>query len=155
MKSRKIILPILVFLCMLTIFYFSNQNAKKSQSLSDEVAIKTLEIKSEVTKKEITKTEKDNFIKNSRTLIRKGAHFTIFFLLGILVYLTLKTYHIKHAILFSIFFCFFYACTDEIHQLFIEMRTAQILDVFIDTSGASIGIGLVYLLSRKSLNVKN
>lgn len=155
MKSKKIVLPILVFLCMFTIFYFSNQNAKKSQSLSDEVAVKTLEIKSEVTKKEITKTEKDNFIKNSRTFIRKGAHFTIFFLLGILVYLTFKTYNIKHAILFSILFCFFYACTDEIHQLFIEMRTAQILDVFIDTSGASIGIGLVYLLTRKSLNVKN
>lgn len=155
MKSRQIILPILVFLCMLTIFYFSNQNAKRSQSLSDEVAIKTLEIKSEVTKKEITKTEKDNFVKNSRTIIRKGAHFTIFFLLGILIYLTFKTYNIKHAILFSIFFCFFYACTDEIHQLFIEMRTAQILDVFIDTSGACVGIGLVYLLTRKSLNVKN
>lgn len=155
MKSRKIIFPILVFLCMLTIFYFSNQNAKKSQSLSDEVAVKTLEIKSEVTKKEITKTEKDNFIKNSRTIIRKGAHFTIFFLLGILVYLTFKTYNIKHAILFSIFFCFFYACTDEIHQLFIEMRTAQILDVFIDTSGACVGIGLVYLLTRESLNEKN
>lgn len=155
MKSKKIILSILLFLCMFTIFCFSNQNAKKSQSLSDEVAIKTLEIKSEVMKKEITKTEKDNFIKNTRTLIRKGAHFTIFFLLGILVYLTLKTYNVKHAILFSILFCFFYACTDEIHQLFVEMRTAQILDVFIDTSGACVGIGLFYLFTRKSLNVKN
>lgn len=155
MKSRKIILPILVLLCMLTIFCFSNQNAKKSQNLSDKVAIKTLEIKTEVTKKEITKTEKDNFIKNSRTFIRKGAHFTIFFLLGILVYLTFKTYNIKHTILFSILLCFFYACTDEIHQLFVEMRTAQILDVFIDTSGACVGIRFSYLFTRKSLNVKN
>lgn len=155
MKSKKVVLPILVFLCMLTIFCFSNQTAKKSQSLSDEVAVKTLEIKSEVTKKEISQNEKENFIKNTRTFIRKTAHFTIYLLLGILIYLTLKNYNKKHAILFSILFCFLYACTDEIHQLFVEMRTAQILDVFIDTSGASIGIGLIYLLTRKSLNEKN
>lgn len=155
MKSKKVVLPILVFLCMVTIFCFSNQTATKSQSLSDEVAIKTLEIKSEITKKEISQKEKESFIKNSRTLIRKTAHFTIYLLLGILVYFTLKNYHKKNVILFSILFCFLYACTDEIHQLFVEMRTAQILDVFIDTSGASIGIGLIYLLKRKSLNEKN
>lgn len=155
MKAKKIVLPILILICMFIIFLFSNQNGVKSQSLSDEVAIKTLEIKSEITKKEMNQTEKENFVKNTRTSIRKCAHFTIYFLLGILVYQTLKSYNIKKAVLFSILFCFLYACTDEIHQLFIEKRTAQVLDVFIDTSGACAGIGLFYLFTRKSLNVKN
>lgn len=154
MKSKKILLPILVFICMISIFCFSNQNAEKSQSLSDEVAIKTLEIKSEVTKKEVTQIEKESFIKNSRVWIRKSAHFTIFFLLGILVYLTFKSYNIKHAILFSVLFCFLYACTDEFHQLFVNKRTAQILDVLIDTSGSISGIALVYVLKLKILSNK-
>lgn len=142
MKSRKIIFPILAILCMLMIFFFSHQDAKKSQSLSDKVAIKTLEVKKSITKKEITQIDKDNFVHNTRTLIRKSAHFTIYFVLGVFVYLTFKSYQVKHPVFYAILFCFFYACTDEIHQLFIEMRTARILDVFIDTAGAFLGIEL-------------
>ncbi len=153
MKSSKIIFPILTLFCMLMIFFFSQQDAQKSQSLSDEVAIKTLEITESVTKKETTQTEKNQFIHNTRTFIRKSAHFTIYFALGICIYLTFKSYQIKHPDVFSILFCFFYACTDEIHQLFVEMRTAQILDVFIDTVGASLGI-LLFALIFKHREIK-
>ncbi len=33
-----------------------------------------------------------------------------------------------------------YACTDEIHQVFIAERSGQIKDEVIDTSGSAIGI---------------
>lgn len=45
MKVKKVISSILVLLCMATIFVFSHQTAKKSQSLSDSVAFKVLEVK--------------------------------------------------------------------------------------------------------------
>lgn len=152
MKIKKIILPILAFLCMAIIFFFSNQNANKSINLSDEVARKTVEIKSEVIKTEITEREKENFVASTRILIRKSAHFIIYFILGILLYLTFKSYNVKHLVLYSIFICFLYACSDEVHQLFVSERTAKVLDVFIDTCGATLGIGLVYLL--KNIKVK-
>ena len=154
MKRKRILLSVLVFLCMATIFFFSNQNAKTSQGLSDEVAKKTLEIKSEILKKETTMQEKEDYIVNTRTLIRKGAHFIIYLLLGVLVFLTLKNYQVKHAFLYSILFCFFYACTDEVHQLFVNERTARFFDVFIDTSGASVGVLFLDILDKKKSKAK-
>ena len=154
MKHKRVIFPIFVLLCMAVIFFFSSQNAKTSQGLSDEVAIKALEIKSEIINKEATEQEKENYIVNTRTLIRKGAHFTIYLLLGIFVFMTLKSYQIKHAFLYSILFCFFYACTDEFHQLFINERTARIFDILIDTSGASVGVLFLDILYKKKCKRK-
>ncbi len=149
MKDKKIIYPVLVFLCMFIIFCFSNQNAQKSQSLSDEVAKKTFEIQKELTKKESTSMDEINFIKNTRILIRKSAHFFIYFILGILLYFTLKVYQWKHPILSTILLCFLYACSDEFHQYFVSERTARILDVFLDTCGATVGVCLTFLFVKK------
>ncbi len=48
----------------------------------------------------------------------------------------------------SVLFCFFYACSDEIHQLFVSARSGRVLDVFIDTCGACLGNGIVLLLKK-------
>lgn len=149
MKGNKIIFPILVILSMMLIFYFSSQNASKSQSLSDEVASKVYEIQKEVIKKETSFKEKKDFIKDSRILIRKSAHFIIYFVLGIFLYLTFKAYNGKHPILYAILICFLYACSDEIHQYFVSERTARILDIFIDTCGASVGVIFLYFMKNK------
>ncbi len=42
-----------------------------------------------------------------------------------------------------------YAATDEIHQLFIPGRTGLMRDVFIDATGAAIGLALAWLMSRR------
>ena len=39
-----------------------------------------------------------------------------------------------------------YACSDEIHQLFIDGRAGQVADVLVDASGAAIGCLLMCLL---------
>lgn len=96
MNSKKIIFPILVLFCMLLIFCFSHQNAQKSQSVSDEVALKTIEIKAGVLHQNISKSEKDNFVENTRVFFRKSAHFIIYCMLGILLYMTFKSYHLKY-----------------------------------------------------------
>jgi len=43
---------------------------------------------------------------------------------------------------------FLYASTDEFHQMFVPTRTPMVSDVFIDTSGAIIGMILLWLLGR-------
>ena len=48
-----------------------------------------------------------------------------------------------------------YACTDELHQLFVPGRTGQIFDVFVDTLGATFGCLLVLgVLKIKQARIK-
>ena len=47
-----------------------------------------------------------------------------------------------------------YATIDEIHQLFIEGRSGQVVDVFIDSIGVSIGI-CVFMLVFKVIHIIN
>ena len=39
-------------------------------------------------------------------------------------------------------FCFFYACTDEFHQLFVENRGSSFLDVLLDYTGSLLYLTL-------------
>ncbi|MBN2853826.1 MAG: VanZ family protein [Clostridia bacterium] len=87
--------------------------------------------------------ESDLFI----TLIRKAAHLTEYFILGILVSKTARYNFssIKNRLLWSFLFCMFYAASDEVHQLFVDGRSFMITDIIIDSFGA----GLALLLFRK------
>lgn len=140
MRLKKYILVSMVLICLGTIFYFSNQIGNKSEKMSDVVTLKIIAGVKKVTGKEISKKEMEKIVKDMRTYIRKTAHFTIYLILGIFIYFTLKCYQIKHIVIYSLVFCFLYACSDEIHQLFVEARTGRLIDVFIDTVGALIGI---------------
>ncbi|HEX3626814.1 MAG TPA: VanZ family protein [Verrucomicrobiae bacterium] len=40
---------------------------------------------------------------------------------------------------------FLFAASDEIHQIFVPMRTPRVLDVIIDTSGGALGIGVAWM----------
>ena len=82
------------------------------------------------------------------------AHFTIYLVLGILVFLMLKEYNIKDTIIVSLLICIIYALTDEIHQLFIVGRSGNLIDCLIDTLGSITGI-LVLNIKRRYKNEKN
>lgn len=75
-------------------------------------------------------------------LIRKTAHFSIYFALGFCMVQTL--YHfglsVRKRIGLALLFCFLYACSDELHQLLVPGRAAQLRDVLIDSSGAMTAI---------------
>ena len=58
----------------------------------------------------------------------------------------------KQKILYSIAFGGGYAVTDELHQFFVPGRSAQVLDVGIDTAGVIIGI-IIYLALIKILKL--
>ena len=48
----------------------------------------------------------------------------------------------------ALVFCFFYAVSDEVHQLFIPRRSFQITDILIDTIGASIAFIPIILKNK-------
>ena len=148
MKIKKVIYTVLLIIWLLVIFLFSNQTASKSQSTSDKVASDIVDVVETVTKNEIKKDKKESIIESTRFLVRKTAHFTLYFILGIIVYLLFTSYGVKKTVFYSILFCFLYACSDEIHQLFLDGRTAKILDVCIDTCGSSLAIISLFYLQK-------
>lgn len=131
---KKIFKFILVILCMLTIFFFSSDTGDESSKKSGFfVAIVQDIIGNKLDEKD---TETVTFI------VRKTAHFTIYFLLGFLLINLFREYFVidKKMFFILILLCMLYACSDEIHQSFVLNRTGKIADVFLDTVGASLGI---------------
>lgn len=74
-------------------------------------------------------------------LIRKGAHFTEYGILSLLIW---RGWRLEWGGIppwwGPVLICFLYACTDEFHQSFVPGRGAAFSDVLIDTSGALVAM---------------
>ena len=151
-KAKRKVLVTILMIWMIVIFGFSNQNVVSSLSLSDKIASKMIDIVVKVRRKEISPLEKVNMVKKMRVTVRKTAHFTEYFILGVLIFKIFEMYGVSNILLYATLFCFLYACSDEIHQLFSDGRTAKFLDVLIDTSGSVLSIGYLYFLKQKNFN---
>lgn len=84
------------------------------------------------------------------TIIRKGAHFTEFMILGILTMLAVKyTVNVnwRNKGLVSIVYCVLVAAADETVQLFVAGRAGRVADVLLDSIGAAAGVGIFQLFS--------
>ena len=89
-------------------------------------------------------------------LIRKAAHGTEYFVLGLLLFRALRggsgaPWNWRWSF-FSLVVVVLWAAVDELHQSFIPARTGSILDVGIDIAGgilAQIGILLAYRFKKK------
>ena len=134
---------------MTTIFILSNDDSNASTKKSDRFIVNTTEL---IMKRKLTNKERKKYINNYVVIARKTAHFTLYFLLGLTFINFLKEFNIddQKKIIYSIVFVFLYACSDEIHQLFINGRSAEILDVLIDTMGGTIST----LISMKRYKVR-
>lgn len=150
----RIILIVLIMLNCFMIFNFSSEKSEDSDITSGRVINRIIEVNPFT--KNLEETKKEKIREVMVYPIRKSAHFTIYLCLGILVFLFCETFTIENykKILASLMFSFIYACTDEIHQLFVPGRSGEIGDVFIDTSGALLGIMIVYTI-YKILKRKN
>ena len=148
--KKKVIKGLIVVLCMLSIFLFSTDNSRESTSKSNRVILEITNL----FHKDLSNKEKEKIIDMFFVPIRKMAHFGIYLVLGISLISFLREFSIPilKLLLLSIFLAFLYACSDEIHQLFVPGRSGQFSDVLLDTLGASVGIFIYYLLFRKRLN---
>ncbi len=149
--NRKInilraILIILLLMMFGTIFNFSNQNGDKSGSLSREVTETVTKNINSIQKLE--QSEKEKVLNKIEHYIRKLAHFSLYFTVGVLTISLMSTYDLKNLkrIGISLGISALYAMTDEFHQLFIPNRSASIFDVLIDSSGALTGILITLLI---------
>lgn len=148
---RKLIKFILIIICMGTIFMFSSDNSVESTKKSDSVIVKISET---ILRKKLTTSDKEKYIDKFVVVVRKGAHFTVYLILGLLLISFIKEFRVINykSILFAIFLAFLYACSDEVHQLFVAGRSGEFLDVLLDTFGATGGCYLylfIYKMRRK------
>lgn len=121
---------------MTIIFLFSSQQGSSSGSLSTSV----LNIFSSIW----------DFIFPNLTFnepsfhlfIRKGAHFSVYLILGGLVSnaFFMSGVSFKKQIGYAFIFSVLYAASDEFHQSFVPGRGPSIVDVGIDSAGAAAGI---------------
>lgn len=126
---------------MLVIFAFSAQAAEQSSRLSagvTEVVVKTVE-------KVAPKAEIN--VHSLNHIIRKNAHFFLYMILGLLVMNAFRRCGntVKKSLVLSFLVCVLYAVSDEIHQLYVPGRGAQMTDVIIDSLGAVTGLLFYWL----------
>lgn len=146
----KVVKICFLVLWMALIFSFSNQKDVDSSKVSDGFIDRTVVKIYKIFNENITKEKENEIIEKYTYPIRKLAHYTLYFILGILSFLVVKDYSInKKLIIYSLLICFLYACSDEFHQLFIIGRSARVLDVMIDTFGSFCSISIFYIFNKK------
>ena len=176
-KIHRLILPTLLIFQMCFIFIMSsfghNSSDAQSNLFVDFIAQNFPHVRHGL---------ENNLISLSTLifLVRKTAHFTEYAILGGLFFLNLRSWLksnttlvkiskpqttktvakkinldlIKYSLFMSILFSFLYACTDELHQIFVPGRSAQFRDVLIDTLGASFGTIITYLIIKLFNKIK-
>ena len=127
---KKFFSVIISILIMIIIFKFSSENAGDSLNRSDVI--------SDIVRKLLS----DHInAKEASRIIRKGAHFGVYFLLATFLQKNFSDNCRKRKNkIIVLFLIFIYACTDEYHQSFVSGRGSRFTDVLIDTSGGMISI---------------
>lgn len=143
---KKIIAYLLVLIIMIIIFLFSSQNANISGNLSEGFIAKIIMLFNH----NISVYALEELIENLMLPVRKLAHFTIYFLLGLSNGNLLSLYHLsfKKLLIAGLLICSLYACTDEIHQLFVSGRAGSIIDVMIDSLGSFAALFIFIKISN-------
>ena len=150
---KRIIFTILIIVNCLVIFKFSSQNADTSSQTSGVVVNKIVDKISNANKN----INKEKLTDDVTFVVRKCAHLSIYTLLGIWLMNLANTFNLlskRNRIVFCIIFGMMYAASDELHQKFVDGRSAEIRDVCIDTCGVILGILLVILVGKIIKNIK-
>ena len=79
-------------------------------------------------------------------LVRKGAHFAEFAALGFFIRLLVASYGLRRPSRTAWLAGTLYACTDELHQLFVASRACMWQDVLLDSCGVLCGVTAAYAI---------
>ena len=138
--------PAIIMMCM--IFGFSGQDATTNSELSYKVGVKVFTVANETLDKGWTQKQIERLSRQSQHYIRKTAHFSEYFMLGITVAFPLYVYGLRGIwlVICAGGFCIAFAGLDEFHQSFVAGRSPQKRDVVIDSCGVMIGIILTRIV---------
>ena len=146
MKKYLAWIPALVI--MTAIFWFSAQPADVSTEMSDSVTRALLWTAEAVGLTDRLSPEQVHDLCGLlATPVRKAAHITEFAVLHLTVLFALFQWELpwKKWLKAALAVTVAYACTDELHQLFVPGRAGMVTDVLIDSMGAAIAAVYVVL----------
>ena len=151
---KKIILWFAVIGMSAVIFGFSSGTGEQSSGMSEKIAESIVENIEEII--EIDINERASLFETIHLIVRKGAHFSEFAILGILSFMLAGSYgfSVNVCTVSALLYCLIFAACDEIHQLFVDGRAGRITDVFIDFAGSFVGVVLCRLLCCKKSKKK-
>lgn len=151
MKKYLAWIPALVI--MTAIFWFSAQPADVSTEMSDSVTRALLWTAEAVGLTDRLSPEQVHDLCGLlATPVRKAAHITEFAVLHLTVLFALFQWELpwKKWLKAALAVTVAYACTDELHQLFVPGRAGMVTDVLIDSTGAALITGLLWIVGRRN-----
>lgn len=136
---------LLVLAVMAVIFWFSAQSGPDSAHLSASLTRRLL-LLFRPSLASYTEEQWQALLLTAGIYVRKVAHFTEFFLLGVSVRAWFAAMgKPRRPLLPAWLIATLYACTDELHQMFVDGRGPALLDVAIDSLGGLCGVALLSL----------
>ncbi len=156
---RKMIFWILAITMMIVIFVFSSKNADDSTQESHRVG-KFIGYMLESDFENWTEDAQNRYAEKYDHPIRKTAHFLEYMTLAILIFGAVydSPYDLEEQsrrkkldarnTLIPWCFATLYAISDEFHQTLVPGRSGQPSDIFIDGSGALLGVVLAFLITK-------
>lgn len=148
-KILAVVFWIFTVAIMTAVFMFSSQSGEESSETSGgfiRLLLETFYPNFEALTEEVKISINESF----QHLVRKTAHFSVYFALGVCSCEAFRNtfYNLKRSIncIFAAILCFCYAISDELHQLFVSERSGQITDVLLDFAGSVCGILVVSLI---------
>ena len=142
---------LLLIIWLVVIFMFSCENSSESTETSSGVTMEIINIVDKAINLNLGIREKELLLDKLFIFVRKLAHITEYFILGILVINVFKDYfNISNKLLISsILFCLLYSASDEFHQLFVPGRAGKLVDLLIDSIGYIGGCLIYYFVLRR------
>jgi len=141
MSRKELILNYTLLIIWLGIIFFLSSEPSSASSVRSGVIVDTL--------KTLNPSAADT--ENITFLVRKTAHITAYFILGVLMFRVVRMFKLpsRKAVLLSVVLVALYAITDELHQLLVNGRSGEVRDVLIDTVAGALGAVVAYLIIRK------
>jgi VanZ family protein len=146
-------LPAILIMCI--IFLYSSKTAVESEHTSNQVSLMIINGYDTISNSNLSSIEKEELAMNLDFAVRKIAHGLEYMVLAISIAFPFYINGLdgKKLLVSALVFCIFYASTDEFHQLFVNGRSGQLRDVFIDGTGALIGT-CVFLFLKNRIQLK-
>ena len=150
----RILITAMTVAVMVVIFLFSMEDAESSDQTSGQISQTVVRVVYPDYEQMRAAEQKVSFL-NVQHAVRKTAHFIEYLTLGLLIRLCLESWFggkRKRLTPEAWASGTLYACTDELHQLLIDGRSGQWMDVLLDSSGVLTGVLLSCLIlsvSRK------
>lgn len=155
MKWNKVrkwsnIAGILAIIWMCVIFFFSAQTKEESSVVSEGFSYRMVSSTGLLFHLHIDEEQLREIAGAIERFVRKGAHMTEFAILALLLYGWLCRWQLSrlHRAAAATILAVLYACSDEVHQLFVAGRAGRFSDVLIDSAGVVLGM-TVFLLILK------